>query len=186
MHALASRAVEDDMNAMNNIALRLRPFVPALLFAASFSLALGVSLPIVRFEKLYFLSETPSIVALVVSLWEEGDLALASVVFLFSFLFPVLKLMIAFQAAFREGRLPAWTSALAKWSMMDVLLVALVVMAAKTSGFADAVAQPGVWFYAASAVAGAVAAGVLRRSRSLSPPAGVLGSDQARNVVEGR
>jgi paraquat-inducible protein A len=39
---------------------------------------------------------------------------------------------------------------LSKWSMMDVLLVALVVFAAKTSGLAAAVSQPGVWFYALS------------------------------------
>lgn len=145
----------------------LRPLVPVLLFAAAFCLALGVTLPIVRFEKLYFLSETPSLLTLLLSLWEEGDLALAGVVFAFSFVFPVLKLLITFQAAFREGWLPSWTSVLAKWSMMDVVLVALVVMAAKTSGFATAMAQPGLWFYATSAVTGAVAAGLLRRGPAI-------------------
>ena len=143
----------------------LRPLVPLLLLAAAFSLALGLTLPIVRFEKLYFLSETPSLVTLLVSLWEDGDLALAATVFAFSIVFPVLKLAITFQAAFGAGWLPSWTGVLAKWSMMDVLLVALVVTAAKTSGFATAMAQPGLWFYAASAVTGAVAASLLGAAR---------------------
>ena len=36
--------------------------------------------------------------------------------------------------------------------MMDVMLVALVIVAAKTSGMASAFTQPGLWFYAASAI----------------------------------
>ena len=162
----------------------LRPLVPLLLFAAAFSLALGLTLPIVRFEKLYFLSETPSLVTLLFSLWEEGDTALAAIVFAFSFVFPVIKLAITFQAAFASGALPRWTGVLAKWSMMDVLLVALVVTAAKTSGFATAMAQPGLWFYAASAVAGAAAAGLLRRGREVRVTAAPE-LDQARWSGEG-
>ena len=51
--------------------------------------------------------------------------------------------------------------------MMDVLLVALVIFAAKTSGLANAFAQPGLWFYATSAIAGAIAAGLLKRQQNL-------------------
>ncbi len=36
--------------------------------------------------------------------------------------------------------------------MLDVVLVALVIFAAKTSGLATAFTQPGLWFFAASAV----------------------------------
>ena len=41
--------------------------------------------------------------------------------------------------------------------MLDVLLVALVIFAAKTSGLAAAITQPGLWFFAASTVLAAVA-----------------------------
>ena len=165
--------------------LRLRPTVPALLFASAFCLALGVTLPIVRFEKLLFLSDTPSLVDLLLGLWSDGSVWLAGIVFLFSFVFPVCKLLITFQAAFGQTEpgagLPSWTTVLAKWSMMDVVLVALVVMAAKTSGFATAMAQPGLWFYAASAIGGAAAAGLMRARRSdaaLGPMIGEPGSGQ--------
>ncbi|MGO7917473.1 paraquat-inducible protein A, partial [Rhizobium ruizarguesonis] len=41
---------------------------------------------------------------------------------------------------------------LSKWSMMDVLLVAIVIAAAKTTGLADAFTQPVLWCYAASSM----------------------------------
>ncbi|MNL72332.1 Paraquat-inducible protein A [compost metagenome] len=41
---------------------------------------------------------------------------------------------------------------LSRWSMMDVLLVAVVIFAAKSSGLAEAFTQPGLWFYAISAL----------------------------------
>jgi paraquat-inducible protein A len=52
--------------------------------------------------------------------------------------------------------------AVSKWSMMDVLLVALVIFAAKTSGLADAFTQPGLWFYATSVATAAIATVLLR------------------------
>ena len=140
--------------------------VPLLLLVAALSFALGVTLPLVRFERLYFLSDTPSLVTLLLELWEDGETALAGIVFAFSFVFPLVKLFVTFQAAFHPGaRLPRWTGALAKWSMMDVLLVAIVVFAAKTSGLAEAVAQPGIWFFAASVVSLALGAALLNRAR---------------------
>ena len=140
--------------------------VPLLLLTAAITFALGVTLPLVRFERLYVLSDTPSLVSLLLSLWEDGAVWLAGVVFVFSFVFPLLKMFVTFQAAFHPGaRLPRWTGALAKWSMMDVLLVAIVVFAAKTSGLAEAMAQPGIWFYGASVVSLALGAGLLNRAR---------------------
>ena len=46
--------------------------LPLLLLAAPFFLALGLTLPLVRFEKLYFFEETPSLIAIVTTLWQDG------------------------------------------------------------------------------------------------------------------
>lgn len=141
--------------------------VPLLLLVAATCFALGVTLPLLRFERLLFLSDTPSLVSLLLELWGEGETWLALVVFAFSFVFPLTKMFVTFHAAFRPGaRLPRWTGALARWSMMDVLLVAIVVFAAKTSGLAEAAAQPGVWFYGASVVSLALAAALMQRARA--------------------
>ena len=146
----------------------MRILVALLLLAASMSFALGITLPILHMQKLYFFEETPSIVSLLLALWEEGERLIALAVLAFSVIFPLLKLMIVFiaaiapQARLAHSPIIRWAGVLSKWSMMDVLLVALVITAAKTSGLADAIVQPGLWFYAASAIAGAVAAALLR------------------------
>ena len=46
--------------------------------------------------------------------------------------------------------------------MMDVILVAIIVFAAKTSGLASAFTLPGLWFYAASVVLTVAAAALLK------------------------
>ena len=130
---------------------------PILLLAAAISFGLGISLPLIRLERLYFFTETPSLLGLVAGLWVGGDAALAAVVAAFSLVFPLVKMATVFEAAFGSGRFPAWAGVLSKWSMMDVLLVAIVVFAAKTSGLATAISQPGIWFYALSTVTLAVA-----------------------------
>ncbi len=117
---------------------------PILLVAAPFLLALGLTLPLIRFEKLYFFDETPSLVGIVASLWNGGDVALAIIVALVSIVLPILKIVglaaegmaagVKSGSAFYRHVIPH----LSKWSMMDVLLVAIVIAAAKTTGLADA------------------------------------------------
>jgi Uncharacterized paraquat-inducible protein A len=144
--------------------------VALLLTAAPFCLALGLTLPLLRFESFYFLSRTPSLTEIVVSLWQGGDMALALVVGLFSIVLPVLKLLVLTTEALapsamvaEEGLLRRLLPHLARWSMMDVLLVAVVIFAAKSSGLASAFTQPGLWFYAVSAILAGVLPAVIRR-----------------------
>jgi paraquat-inducible protein A len=137
----------------------MRLITPLLLVLSAVFLALGLVLPLVRFEKLVFFNETPSLLGIVSSLWGDGDWMLATVVVLFSVVFPFAKLVgIAFEATAPvdgkpvNGMVSRLLPFLGKWSMMDVMLVALVIFAAKTSGMAEAFTQPGLWFYAGSAV----------------------------------
>ena len=134
--------------------------MPLIVFAATLCFGLGLVLPIAEFERLYFLTERPSLVAIVAGLWEDGDWPLAAVVAAFSVLFPALKLAVLHVAAYTPKRvgLVRRVGLLSKWSMMDVLVVALAVFAAKTSGLASAAALPGLWFFAAAALFSAVAA----------------------------
>ena len=138
------------MNALN----RFRPY---LLLVAAVSFGLGISLPLMQFEKLWFFTETPSLLTIVADLWAQNEILLTLVVAGFSVVFPVVKMGTSFQAVFSGTKPGGWAAALAKWSMMDVLLVAIVVFAAKTSGLATAVSQPGLWFFALSAVTIAIA-----------------------------
>ncbi|TDK39276.1 paraquat-inducible protein A [Rhizobium deserti] len=133
----------------------MRRFRFAILLAlAALFLVFGLFLPIIRFERLYFFNETPSLLELISGLWSQGDIGLCVVVGLFSIVFPIVKLIgLGLQIFVRDGSLVFLRRAmphLSKWSMMDVMLVAIVVFAAKSSGLAQAAAQPGLWFYAGS------------------------------------
>ena len=132
----------------------IRPF---LLLISAVSFGLGISLPLMTFEKLWFFSETPSLLGIIADLWTGGEILLFLVVLSFSILFPLVKMFTVFQAVFERKRASGWAAALSKWSMMDVLLVAIVVFAAKTSGLANAFTQPGLWFFALSALTIAIA-----------------------------
>ncbi len=148
----------------------MRVVTALLLLLSALSFGLGITLPIVHFQKLYFFNETPSLIGLFFGLWDEGSWIIAVAVLLFSILFPLTKLSTVFVSTIApdnrlsRSSLSRWTGILSKWSMMDVLLVALVIFAAKTSGVADAFTQPGLWFYSISAISGAAAAGILKRN----------------------
>ncbi|ATU90830.1 paraquat-inducible protein A [Phyllobacterium zundukense] len=139
----------------------VRFFIPIFLFIATFTLALGLTMPLMNISKLYFFDENPSLLGIIGSLWAGGDWLLTVIVTLFSVILPITKLAVAHLAA---AQVPAaaqvlhrWIGILSKWSMLDVLLVALVIFGAKTSGLATAIAQPGLWFFTASAILSAVA-----------------------------
>jgi paraquat-inducible protein A len=126
--------------------------LPVLFIAAPLLFALGVTLPLVTFEKLYFFEDNPSLTGIVSSLWDNGDYALASLVMLFSIAFPLVKMVaIAAEAlsppATQKGWFTRLVPFLSKWSMM-----AIVIAAAKTSGLANAFTEAGLWCYAGSAL----------------------------------
>ena len=144
----------------------MRFALPAILFAATILFVLGVTQPLLTVERLYFFNERPSLVGMIGALMAEGDWAIAGVIALFSLIFPAAKLLLLHIAAYgpaTDRPVPAWFRALANWSMMDVLLVAIVIFAAKTSGLATAVTQPGLWFFAGSVVLTVAASWLLKR-----------------------
>lgn len=148
--------------------------IALLLLSSAVLFGLGISLPLVHFQKLYFFNETPSLIGLFWELLTEGSWIIALVILLFSVLFPLIKLIMVFVSVIApdtqlaRSPLTKWAGVLSKWSMMDVLLVALVIFAAKSSGLADAFAQPGLWCYGASAIMGATAAGVIKRTQQFT------------------
>ncbi len=145
----------------------MRFALPVMLFASALSLGLGLVLPLIRIDRLYFLSDEPSLLKIVAGLWSDGEILLAAIIALFSIILPCLKLGFLHVAAYTDANesisVPSWIRALSNWSMLDVMLVALVIFAAKTSGLATAITQPGLWFFAASALLTAAASALLKR-----------------------
>ncbi len=154
----------------------MRTFIALLIAISAFSLALGITQPLMRFEHLVFFTRTPSLVEMVGQLWTGGDRLLGAIVALFSLVFPAGKILIA-QALLVSGdgdpathrRMHRLLGAVSKWSMMDVLVVALAVFAAKTTGLASAAAQPGIWFYGVAALLSAGIAILLKKENRPAP-----------------
>lgn len=135
----------------------MRIMLPVLFVLAPFLFAFGITLPLMTFEKLFFFEENPSLTGIIWSLHDSSDHALAVLVALFSIVFPFVKMVaIAAEALTEPGAAPGWFARLVpfltKWSMMDVMLVAIVIAAAKTSGLANAFTEAGLWCYAGAAL----------------------------------
>lgn len=149
-----------------------RRWLPAAVVAVAIvCLVLGLTLPSLQFHRLFFLSEEHSLLGVVIALLEEREYFLGVVLGAFSVVFPGLKLLVLARLA--VGRVTGWNGwekaaglahAFGRWSMLDVVLIALVVFAIKRSGLADAAALPGIWFFAASAALSIFAARMLERS----------------------
>lgn len=134
-----------------------RLLIGLLTVASAVTLGLGVLLPAIRLTKLYLWTDTHSIISAIWALFSEGEYFLAGIIFLFSVCVPALKLFYLLVVATLSSRQPMAhdrlldrLEGLGKWSMMDVLVLALVIFYVNASAIADASALPGVYCFAAS------------------------------------
>lgn len=128
-------------------------------------LAAGYLLQLLQLTKLRFFSETPSLLSIIAGLTNEKDYFLASILIVFTLFFPISKLTLltAFVISPNSNFAPItkWLARLGKWSMLDVLVLALGVHTAHRSGFATAASQPGAWCFVASIILTACAAEIV-------------------------
>ena len=101
------------------------------IIGASISLALGITMPSIKLTKFYFFSTEYSLITTVLSLINRNQIFLGSLVFIFSILLPVFKILYlimlttmtpeALERQYGRLRTVEW---LGKWSMHDVLVLA--------------------------------------------------------------
>jgi paraquat-inducible protein A len=136
----------------------LRRFGVALLtLAAAVALMQGVTLPAIQLTKMYVWTDEHSIFSAIAALFSEHEYFLAGLIFLFSICVPILKLMYLLVVAtlvparpLARAKMLERLESLGKWSMMDVLVLALVIFYVNASFVADATALPGVYWFAVS------------------------------------
>jgi paraquat-inducible protein A len=137
-----------------------RNFVLSLLIiSATVCFALGVIMPVIRFTTVYVWTNEHSIATIIWALFENEEYFLTVVLFLFSILFPFLKLLYLLTLVtspdippeFRKKSISTmeW---LGRYSMTDVMVLALMIFYVNSSGYTEASVQPGVYFFAASAL----------------------------------
>lgn len=152
-----------------------RDVMSALVLAlAAASFVLGIALPIVKLNRFFFFTDAHSILSMIRGLFVQGELLLGLIILLFSVVLPAAKIL-ALSWHLAGGRKRARPAAVAvlvgaigKWSMLDVLLVAIVIFAVKTSGLGTATSQPGLYFFTASVALTMLAAAMVPRPATSS------------------
>ena len=121
-------------------------------------------MPAISVTRFVLFGETYSIIDGILGFWSDGRYGLFVLVFLFSVVLPLGKVAVgiwAWLAAADPGSLPdrllraaAWVS---RWSMLDVCIVALLVVALEGSLLTTADIHAGVVLFAAGVVVSTIA-----------------------------
>src|SRR6476469_1193919 len=167
---LAYAWLGSDVTAMEKLtAAPAKPVQPSSTlrnFAFSFTIimatvffALGVMLPAIRFTTVFVWTNQHSIATIIWALYKNEEFFLCFVIFMFSIFFPFLKLFYLLTlvtspdmpAEFRDKSISAmeW---LGRYSMTDVMVLALMIFYINASGYTEATVLPGIYFFAASAI----------------------------------
>ena len=132
--------------------------IPLLLLASSVLLIIGLSLPILKMEKFLFWEDQYTIITGFTNLYEEGNQLLALLILFFSIIFPISKLIalsVAWFFRFSDKvrkKILKLMEILGHWSMLDVFVVAVIIVIAKSSWYSDAEAQPGLYYFGSAII----------------------------------
>lgn len=149
-----------------------------LLAVALVSLIVGLAAPIITLEKFMLIENTFSVVSGVQQLIAEGRWFLFILIGGFSVVLPLLKLLVLFRLlspqcdnAGRLRRYLHWMHLYGKWSMLDVFVVAVLVVAVKLGAIAHVEMRYGLYAFAASVLLTmAITARVVVMADSLESP----------------
>ena len=138
----------------------LRNFVLSfLIILATVFFALGIILPAIRFTTIYVWTNQHSIATIIYALYANQEFFLCGVLFAFSIFFPFLKLFYLLTLLISPDLSPEFRQKsistmewLGRYSMTDVMVLALLIFYVNSSGYTEASVQPGIYFFAASAV----------------------------------
>jgi paraquat-inducible protein A len=153
----------------------LRTLAMMVLMTAAMCFAAGLILPIVELRRFFVFDDGYSILSLVATLWGAGEWLLAAIVAAFAILFPALKLLLLGAILARlpdvpdKSRMVDLIDIIGKWSMLDVLVVAVLIVAVKVSGIGTAATQPGLYLFVAAVMLSIAGNRLVRR---VLPPVG--------------
>lgn len=138
--------------------------IPLLIAGAVVTLYFGLTEPVVRIASAVYEDSDYSVVSGILQFLRTGDHLLAFIIFLFSVVFPIVKLAamlwLWFAPTVREDRRHNLQiiEPLGKWSMLDVLVVILFAGAVKLGLIADAEILHGAYVYGAAILLSMIAA----------------------------
>ena len=129
------------------------------LLAAGGLLVAGWLLPVMTIRTLVLFDDQVSILGAALRLLDSGDVFLFAIVAVFTAVFPLVKLLLAYAVwrRLRSGsrhfpRALSWVERFGRWSMLDVFVVALLVVIMKVSFVSDVQVHSGVYVFFAAVV----------------------------------
>ena len=130
-----------------------------LIVVAGALLGIGLVAPVLTLEKFVVIENTFSVISGVLQLLLEGQWFLFIVIAGFSVILPILKLTVLYllvsKRSFSKERLHRylqWMHLYGKWSMLDVFVVAILVVAVKLDAIAHVQMRYGLYAFAAAVV----------------------------------
>lgn len=144
--------------------------VPFLLVAAFLLFATGIFFPFFHVTKFWLFDNAVSVVGGILTLFREGEYFLFLVLTLFTLVFPCVKLgLLGIIWVEREHnltrvhRLHRWVANLGKWSMLDVFVVAILIVAMKSAAVAEIHIGVGLYLFTFSVTATQFASALVTR-----------------------
>ena len=159
----ANRPKSDETTLDRSPALADR-LLGLLLLISAVLLVAGWFLPVMTVRTLLVFYNEVSIIEGAFSMLENGDYLLVAIVVIFTIIFPVGKLALAYLVWQRLDRPDHnlskalhWVELFSKWSMLDVFVVALVVVIAKISLVSDVAIHLGLYIFCSAVMLSMIA-----------------------------
>jgi paraquat-inducible protein A len=134
--------------------------IPVLIGVAVVLFGTGVFFPFFHVTKFWVFDSGVSVVGGIITLFQESEYFLFAVLSLFTLVFPCIKLgLLAIVWMEREHdlakvrRLHGWVESLGKWSMLDVFVVAILIVAMKSAAVAEIHIGSGLYLFTFSVIA---------------------------------
>lgn len=138
--------------------------------------SLGITLPMFTLQKFFVVKDTFSLLGGVFQLWTLNEYFLVAIIVGFSILTPIIKfvlswLVLSIDEFDPKKRLFAIRklSAICKWSMADVFIIAIMAATIKLGGLATVKVHIGLWFFAGYVMLSMVLTYRLLTAYSLQP-----------------
>ena len=126
-----------------------------LIALAAVLLGLGLVAPVITLERFVFVENTFSVLSGIAQLFDQGQYFLFLLISAFSVGLPIAKLALLYRIVStryreRERRYLHWLHAYGRWSMLDVFVVAVLVVAVKLGAIAQVHMRYGLYAFALS------------------------------------
>jgi paraquat-inducible protein A len=160
------------LNESSDIRLSRPLLVRGLIVASLALLIAGAVTPLLTTERFYFFSNTFSLASGLRQLVANDQILIAAVVVLFSLCVPIVKAVVIWIAASAHAPRGFWlvlADRFGKWSMLEVFIAALLIVALKLGPIVDATLHYGAWLLAASVLLGGIASQMLAHEPHAGP-----------------